>query len=103
MSIYDLVLPEDIKKDPFHFSEMMSNEVARSERRMKRKDGTLLDVEVTAKFISGNRFLAFVRDVSERKKAEKQLAENEQRLNRAELMGKLGHGFYNIKNSYVYT
>ncbi len=102
MTIYDLVLPEDIKKDPFHFSEMMSNQVARSERRMKRKDGTLLDVEVTAKFISGNRFLAFVRDVSERKKAEKQLAENEQRLNRAELMGKLGHGFYNIKNGSMH-
>ena len=102
LSIYDLVLPEDLKKDPFHFSEMISKQVARSERRMRRKDGTLLDVEVTAKFISGNRFLAFVRDVSERKKVEKQLAENEQRLNRAELMGNLGHGYYNIKNGTMH-
>lgn len=76
MSIYDLVLTEDIKKDPFHFSEMQGGRVARSERRLKRKDGTLLDVEVTAKFISGDRFLAFVRDVSERKKADKALAES---------------------------
>ena len=79
MSIYDLVLPEDIKKDPFHFPEMMNNKVARAERRLKRKDGTLLDVEVTAKFISGNRFLAFVRDVSETKKADKALRESEER------------------------
>lgn len=76
MSIYDLVLKEDIEKDPFHFSEMQGGKVARSERRLKRKDGTLLDVEVTAKFISGDRFLAFVRDVSERKKADKALAES---------------------------
>ena len=70
LSIYDLVLPDDIKKNPFHFSEMMNNKVARAERRMVRKDGTLLDVEVTAKFISGDRFLAFVRDITERKKNE---------------------------------
>ncbi|MEP7254507.1 MAG: PAS domain S-box protein [Ferruginibacter sp.] len=79
MSIYDLVLPADIKNDPFHFSEMAGNKVARAERRLKRKDGTLLDVEVTAKFISGNRFLAFVRDVSESKKADKALRESEER------------------------
>jgi PAS domain S-box-containing protein len=76
LTIYDLVLPEDLKKEPFHFSEMRDNKVARAERRMRRKDGTLIDVEVTAKFISGNRFLAFVRDVSERKKAEKELTES---------------------------
>ncbi len=68
LTIYDLVFPEDIEKDPFHFAEMMSSNIARSERRMKRKDGSMLDVEITAKFISGDRFLAFVRDITERKK-----------------------------------
>ncbi len=82
MTIYDLVLADDIKKDPFHFSEMANNKVARAERRMQRKDGTLLDVEVTAKFISGERFLAFVRDISELKKTKFDL-EKEYRDNKA--------------------
>ena len=68
MSIYDLVQSEDLEKNPFHFEDMKDSHVARAERRMKRKDGTLVEVEVTAKFISGNRFLAFVRDITERKK-----------------------------------
>ncbi len=82
MTIYDLVLTDDIKKDPFHFSEMANNKVARAERRMQRKDGTLLEVEVTAKFISGERFLAFVRDISELKKTKLDL-EKEYRDNKA--------------------
>ena len=73
LSIYDLALSEELIENPFHFSEMENNRVARAERKMKRKDGTLLDVEVTAKFISGNRFLAFVRDVSDRKKTEEEI------------------------------
>ena len=80
LTIYDLVLPEDIKKDPFHFAEMLNNKVARSERRMKRKDGSFLDVEVTAKFISGDRFLAFVRDISERKRAEEAIRKSNERF-----------------------
>lgn len=46
--------------------------------------------------------LAVTRDVTEHKKAEQQVKESEQRLNRAELMGSLGHGYYNIKNGSMH-
>ncbi|HRI24096.1 MAG TPA: PAS domain S-box protein [Ferruginibacter sp.] len=80
LNIYDLVVPEDLAANPFQFSEMMNAGGARAERRMKRKDGTLLDVEVSAKFISGERFLAFVRDISERKKAEEKVRISNERF-----------------------
>lgn len=80
LSIYDLVLPADLEKNPFHFTEMMTSNGARAERRMKRKDGSLLDVEVSAKFISGERFLAFVRDISERKKAAEEISISNERF-----------------------
>ena len=46
--------------------------------------------------------LAVTRDITANKKAEAQLKESEQRLNRAEILGSLGHGYYDIKNNQMY-
>ncbi|MGG9961967.1 PAS domain S-box protein [Ferruginibacter sp. SUN106] len=69
LTIYDLVHPESLKSNPFHFEEMMHPQGARSERKMICKDGTVLDIEISAKFLSDKRFIAFIRDISERIKA----------------------------------
>lgn len=73
LSIYDLVDTGELKDNPFHFSEMSSDRGAIVQRKMKRKDGSLVDIEVNAKFLSDNRFLAFIRDITERKKAEEEI------------------------------
>lgn len=73
LTIYDLADPEEIKTNPFRFEEMKSEQGARSERKLKRKDGSILDIEINAKFLSDGRFLAFIRDITERKKAEDEL------------------------------
>ncbi|NLV24327.1 MAG: PAS domain S-box protein [Deltaproteobacteria bacterium] len=46
------------------------------EHRYRRKDGSLIDVEVSVRFIAldGGKLVAFWRDISERKKAERELA-----------------------------
>ena len=80
LTIYDLVVQDDLEKQPFNFADMMTARGARAERRMKRKDGSLVDVEITAKFISGERFLAFVRDISERKKAAEEISISNERF-----------------------
>lgn len=71
LSIYDLVDTGELKDNPFHFSEMSSERGAIVQRKMKRKDGSLVDIEVNAKFLSDTRFLAFIRDITERKKQKK--------------------------------
>lgn len=73
MTIYDLADPEDLKKNPFHFAEMASEHGARTERKMVKKDGSVIDIEVNAKFLSDGRFLAFIRDITERKKAQEEI------------------------------
>ncbi len=73
MTIYDLADPEELKIKPFAFAKMKSENGASSERRLRRKDGALVDIEINAKFLSDGRFLAFVRDITERKKAENEL------------------------------
>ena len=73
MTIYDLADPEDLKANPFHFEEMKLEKGSRIERKLKRKDGTVIDIEVNAKFLSDMRFLVFIRDISGRKAAEAEL------------------------------
>lgn len=73
MTIYHLADPEEVKIKPFAFEQMKSERGATSERKMRRKDGVLLDIEINAKFLSDGRFLAFIRDITERKKAETEL------------------------------
>ena len=73
LTIYDLADPDELKINPFRFEEMKNELGARSERKLKRKDGTIVDIEINAKFLSDGRFLAFIRDITERKKAENEL------------------------------
>jgi PAS domain S-box-containing protein len=72
-TIYDLADPEELKENPFKFEDMKNEQGARSERKLKRKDGSIVDIEINAKFLSDGRFLAFIRDITERKKAENEL------------------------------
>lgn len=52
------------------------------ETKHKRKDRSIFDVEVSTTFldINGGQFICFCRDITERKKAEQQLRENEEKF-----------------------
>jgi PAS domain S-box-containing protein len=73
MTIYDLADAEELKTNPFQFEAMKNEQGARSERKLRRKDGTTIDIEINAKFLSDGRFLAFMRNITERKKAEEEI------------------------------
>lgn len=57
---------------PVPREKLESGEAISIERRMKRKDGTGLMVETTAKKLPDGNYLAFIRDITERKLAEEQ-------------------------------
>jgi PAS domain S-box-containing protein len=80
MTIFDLTIPEDIQRNPFHINEMKQGKTVIIERVMRRKDGEVLDVETTGKILKDGRMLVFVRDITERKKAAEALAESENYL-----------------------
>lgn len=81
LTIYNLVHPESLVTDPFRFEEMHQPQGARSERKMIRKDKSELDIEISAKFLSDKRFIAFIRDISLRKKAEETIKLTNERYN----------------------
>ncbi|MDI7259548.1 MAG: PAS domain S-box protein [Thermodesulfobacteriota bacterium] len=82
LTVYDLVAHEKENVD-FHIEQVISQKQHfHGERRLRRKDGTLLDVEVTANLITyaGRKVIcAVARNISERKKAEEALRESEKK------------------------
>lgn len=80
LNVRDLVPPEDLVADPIRFEELIRGKTLIKERRLRRKDGTFIPVEISGRMIRDGVLQAIIRDVSDRKTAEEKLKQNEQRL-----------------------
>lgn len=81
--ISDLIQKEDLKKLEEEKKYLTSGDVYRiSEWRLKQGNGNLISVEVSAKVLPQNRWIAFIRNIEDRKQAEERLriAENQYRV-----------------------
>lgn len=59
---------EDIVDNPFQFEALSTGVSIMNERRLLRKDGAIIDIEINSKLASANTLISFVRDITERKK-----------------------------------
>ena len=82
MAIPDLKASGSAGGASAHLEELMAQGEARFETRHRRKDGSVLEVEVSAQYraTEGGRIVAFLRDITERKRTEETLRNNEMRL-----------------------
>lgn len=96
--------PEDIAD---HIRHVIETGYDRFETRHRRKDGSIIDTEVSVKFIDikGGQFYAFIRDITERRRAEERkiarlIEEERVKTQRLEslgvLAGGIAHDFNNI-------
>ncbi len=88
--IVELLPAEDIERLLWSKSQMLKGEVVVGEWKMRKKDGTLLPVEVSSNILPDGRWQALVRDVSERKQLEKSLQRSNDDLNRAQAVANIG-------------
>ena len=79
LSVTDFFLDEDLKANPLKIDTLKTGKTIRGERRIKRKDNSLIDVELSAKILTDGNMLLFVRDISEHKKAQLALIESEKK------------------------
>jgi PAS domain S-box-containing protein len=76
MKYTELVSPENLRNNPIRIDELNSGKIVLSERKLMRKDGSEILVEINAKLRSDGLVQSFLRDISERKKAEQELKES---------------------------
>ncbi len=80
MNIADLISQEELQRAPLRLDELRQGKAIISERALKRKNGTTIQTEISAKMLSDGRLQANVRDITERKQAEQKLKESREQL-----------------------
>jgi PAS domain S-box-containing protein len=70
MSIQDLMYPEDLADDPLPFASLRAGSSLINERRVRRKDGMAVYVEIHTKALSDGRLQGILRDITVRKASE---------------------------------
>ncbi len=79
MHLFDILQIEDGEPE-LRVNELTQNGSLLTERKAKRKDGSLFVAEIHSSILSNGNFLGFVRDVTRRREAEEQLEKKEQQL-----------------------
>jgi PAS domain S-box-containing protein len=80
IGMQDLIPEEDLEVEPIHFDELREGKTLVTQRSLRRKDGSLLPAEISAKMLPDGRLFAIVRDITERKKAEQALKQSRDTL-----------------------
>ena len=80
MTITELIPTDELARDPIRMDELRQGKIVLKERQFRRKDGSLLPVEISARMLPGGQLLGHVRDITKRKRAERALRDREQRL-----------------------
>jgi PAS domain S-box-containing protein len=75
-----LVYEEDLAAHLSDWKAVQQGQPFLGERRLKRKDGSLVTVEVSARRLSGGHIQGILRDISHRKQAELTLRQREERF-----------------------
>ena len=82
-NIADLLRPEDSDRFEHHRARLLEGKTEVGEWLIRHADGHYFPVEVSTKILPDGRWQASLRDISERKRAEAQLLQSEERLDLA--------------------
>ncbi|MEK6751364.1 MAG: PAS domain S-box protein [Chloroflexota bacterium] len=77
MRMDDIISSEELSAVPFRIEDLRAGKILIVERLLKRKDGSPIPVEISARMLPNGFLQGIVRDISERKRVEKALAERE--------------------------
>jgi PAS domain S-box-containing protein len=79
-SVTELFFKEDIIARPLYFETLKAGQRTLDYRRLKKKDGSGIEMEIGTKMMPDGNLMAIARDITERKKAEQKIIESETNL-----------------------
>lgn len=82
MNIAEFIPNDELLINPIGFDTLAKGKVTIKERRIKRKDGSIIFAEVSSKMFVPGSFTGVVRDVTDRKLVEQELKESEEQYRR---------------------
>jgi PAS domain S-box-containing protein len=94
LGISELIAADETPRLAPHFAKLRGGETDVTEWQFRRRDGSLFVGEVSARQLPDGRLQAFVRDVSERKNAEKRQLELMKELTRSESEAREQHALF---------
>jgi PAS domain S-box-containing protein len=80
LNIADLFLKEDLLARPLHFETLIAGKTTLDYRRLKRKDGSYIQMEIGTKIMPDGNLMAIGRDITARKEAEQKIKHSETNL-----------------------
>jgi len=102
LSLEDILDKEALKTHPLNFKLLDGHTTVRNERILRRKDGSIFPAEINVKMLPDGSFQSFIRDITDRKKAERELVEAEAKFRN--LVEKSLVGVYIIRdNKFIYV
>ncbi|PJZ53758.1 hybrid sensor histidine kinase/response regulator [Leptospira adleri] len=96
LTIWDVIEPEDLKKNPLRMKELRTSKPVLSERKLVRKDGSVVPVEINAKILKNGFLQGIVRNISERKTSEEIVRQAQKMESIGLLAGGVAHDFNNL-------
>jgi PAS domain S-box-containing protein len=98
----NLIDPDHLIKSPIRLDLLQAGHAVSRERKIRHKNGTLIDIEINSKMLPDGRILGIGRDITERKKVEKELSEAEKKFR--DLVEKSLVGVYIVQDGkFVYV
>jgi diguanylate cyclase (GGDEF)-like protein/PAS domain S-box-containing protein len=70
MGFRDLILPEDVENRPLQFDELNTGRTVTTERRLRRKDGQVVVVELNSRMLEDGLIQGIARDITRRREEE---------------------------------
>lgn len=80
LNIKDLFPPEELKNSPLQYDLLKSGKTLRIERQIKKKNGELIFAEMNSRSMPNGTYQSFIRDITERKRAEEALKQAQNNL-----------------------